>query len=46
MMFQYWGGGGVQMTEKNNAKEGLKHILKFVQENSQININYSDMHSS
>jgi hypothetical protein len=39
---QYSGGGG---TEKN-ATEGWKHILKFVQENSHTNINYSDVHSS
>lgn len=45
-MFQHSGGGGTNDIEKNNAKAGLKHILKSVQENSHTNINYSDVHSS
>jgi hypothetical protein len=45
-MFHYSWGGSTNDTEKNNATEGLKHTLKFVQENIHTNINCSDVHSS
>ena len=45
LMFQYSGEGDTNDIRKNNAKEELKQILKFVKENKSYQ-HYSDMHSS